>query len=229
MNQQAVIISLLHQKGGVGKSTVAVNLAAELSKEFKTLLIDCDPMASSLNFGSARSEALGEENFLTVCQKSFVKPDKTEMTGKAIRQEIKNFKDDYQILIIDSPGRSGIIATAAASVSDLVIVPVIPGFFDIWAIDETLETLDKVMAANEDLMVRILLNRRDDRTVLSKEILKHLQENEMTLFDSTLGNRTIYGHSAAGLSVVEIEKKSDAAREVEALVNEVKKTLNLGE
>lgn len=227
--KQAITICLVHQKGGVGKSTVAVNIASELSKIYKTLLIDCDPMASCLDFGNARSEQLGEMNSLSVCQKSFTLRDGSEMSGKAIRQELKSFKNDYEILVIDSPGKSGVLGKAVASVSDLVIVPVVPGYFDLWAIEGTLNSLDEVMAVNDNLIVKILMNRRDDRTNLSKDVVRFLKDKDMTLMQTTLGSRTLYGQSAAGMSVVELDRHSEAAKEITGLLKEIESILHLGE
>jgi chromosome partitioning protein len=234
----ATTISLVNQKGGVGKSTIAVNLAVELSKIYKTMLVDCDPMRSCIDFSNARSELLGEMNDLTVCGKSFVAGKSIgengetinlrgeELSPKAIRQELKTFKEDYEVIIVDSPGKTGKIGQAIASVSDLVIVPVIPGYFDAWGSDGTFEALEEIMAYNDLLEVRMLINRRDDRTNLSRDLAVFAQDR-MQVMQTTLGNRTIYGQSAAGQSVVELDHRSAAANEMTELVKEIEGILNM--
>lgn len=224
---QALTVTLLNQKGGVGKSTIAVNLAVEFSKLYKTLLIDCDPMGSCNDFGNARSQRMTEDNQLTVCSKIFRNDEGREVNGKLIRQEIKSFKEDYEMIFIDSPGRSGILGKALASVSDLVIVPMAPGIFDSWGADETKHALNEVMAINDDIKARVLMNRRDDRTNLSKVLGRFIDEGDIPPMKTALGSRTIYGHSGAGLSVVELDARSEAAGEIRELVSEIQTILGI--
>lgn len=220
--KRAITISIFHQKGGVGKTTIAVNLAAELSKIYKTILVDCDPMGSAANFGNARSESLGEINSLTAVQKNFYNQNGSEISPAAINQELKTFREDYEVMIIDTRGSQGKVAAVAAVISDLVIIPVTPGYFDLWAVSPILEELEKIMIGNPHLKVRLLLNRRDDRTNLSREVISYLREHpDISLMRTTLGNRTIYGQSGGGLSVVEIDHHSAAATEINSLLKEI--------
>ena len=227
--KQAITICLLNQKGGVGKSTIAVNLAIEFSKLYKTLLIDCDPQGSGNDFSNARSQMMMDLNDLTVCAKPFRTVDGREINGKLVRQEIKTFKEDYDIILIDSPGKSGVLGKALASVSNLVIVPIPPGFFDIWGSDETFAALREVMDIDDDIQARVLMNRRDDRTTLSKELSAFLKNNDVMPLETTFGHRTIYGQSGGGMSVVEIDHHSEAAREVLSLLSEIEIIVGLKE
>jgi chromosome partitioning protein len=224
---QALTITILNQKGGVGKSTVAVNIGAELSKLYKTIIIDCDGQGSCEDFSNARNKVLADLNDLTVCKKTF--RNGPELNGREIRQAIKTFKDDYEIVILDSPGNRDnvVLGKALASVANLVIIPVTPGYFDSYSTDSSLVDIDEVMAVNELIEARVLLNRRDGRTNLTKEMSDFIKKGKLLPMKSTLGNRTIYGYSGAGLSVVEMDHRSEAAAEVNALVEEIEIILGL--
>lgn len=224
----AKTICLLNQKGGVGKSTIAVNLGVEFSKVYKTLLIDCDPQGSCNDFSNARSRLYLELNDLTVCAKPFKTDDGKEVNGRVVRQEIKTFKEDYELILIDSPGKAGVLGKALASVSDLIIVPIAPGFFDGWGSEDTFKALAEVMAIDDNIQARILMNRRNDRTILSKELGKFIDGGDFFPMKATLGQRTIYGQSSGGMSVVEIDHNSDAAEELLKLMNEIEGILDLG-
>ena len=230
--QQAMTIAVVQQKGGAGKTTIATNLAAEFSKIYKTILVDCDRQQSCRIFGAGRSEALGEINNLTIVGKIFLLPNETIASGKAIRQELKPFKDEHQIVVMDVGGAQPTIAKAVASLADLVIIPIQPGILDVDSAGETIRDMEDLLAINEFIKVRVILNRRKDNTNLSKEVAKFefLEGHEdIDVMLTSLGDRIIYGESNQGLSVVEIDRRSIAAAEILALMEEIEELLSLEE
>ena len=221
--RKKIVILVMNQKGGVGKSTIATNLAGEFSKQCKTLLVDADPQHSALDFGKARQNELGEENKLLVVGKDY-----NQMAGKAVRDDLRMLREDYDVVVLDSPAKADVTAKSLAIVSDLVIIPIIPGYFDVWAMERTKEDiLGAIEATDGRLKARLILNRRDDRTGLSKDALEVLTKMEIPLMKASFGNRTVYGHSGGGLTVVEMKENVKAVEEMQNFIAEVQTILKL--
>jgi chromosome partitioning protein len=132
-------IAVLNQKGGVGKTTLTVNLAAgaHLSGR-RTIIVDCDTQGSAFDWSNARPEG-SRLTGLTVARadKALSLPRFRELT------------DGYDVAIIDGPPRLGDITRAAAVAADVVIVPLRPGGFDWWAASETIDLLDSADSIRE--------------------------------------------------------------------------------
>ena len=211
-----VTIMFTNKKGGVGKTTLATNVAAELSRRYKTLLIDADDQCSAVDFGAARMNTLGDDNLLQVISKNY-----TPMKPDAIRRDVRMLKEDYEFIVIDTPPESNQMTQSLMVVSDLVLIPVNPSYYDVWAMVQIQNDVLKVIAATEDrLQARIVLNQRDDRQKLSGEAKEAIAQLEIPVAKTTIGQRAAWRKCKEGLSV--IEKKQQMARlELEHLVDEI--------
>lgn len=204
-------IAVLNQKGGVGKTSLATNLAAAAHLEgLRTLVVDMDRQGSSLDWSAARVEG-SKLAGLTV-----VKADKALAVPR-----FREMARGYEVVILDGPPRIGDITRSAACAADVVVIPVQPGPFDLWAASETLELLDGADAIRQELgrpKVRRLfvLNRAATGTVLAREAPGALKEHGELA--GIIHQRIAFPEaSAVGESVLTVEPEGAASIEIRRL------------
>lgn len=203
-----MIITIGNSKGGVGKSTIACNLAAMAAKdEKKVLLIDADPQASSLNFRSIRDN----DNIKA-----------SAITTPTLHKDLADF-DNFELIIIDSGGRDSSIFRSAILASDILIIPVLPSVYDIWATQDTLEIVKEAQMYNEKMISRFLLNQVMPNTIMARDALEALEKNkEIPILKNRLGSRAAFKNAlATGQGVVEHSPKSKASDELTACYYEI--------
>jgi chromosome partitioning protein len=203
-----MIITIGNSKGGVGKSTIACNLACMAAKENKkVLLVDADPQASSLNFRSIR-------------EADDIKA--TAITTPTLHKDLKEFTN-FDLIIIDSGGRDSVIFRSAILAADILIIPVLPSVYDIWATSDTLEIVQEAKVYNEKLIARFLLNMVMPNTIMAREALQALEEKkDIPILKNQLGARSSFKNGLiSGQGVIEHDPKSKAAQELEACYHEI--------
>ena len=205
-----MIISVLNIKGGVGKTTVATNLAVGISKTGKSvLLIDTDTQGSAVAW---RGEREDDKAPITVISLS---------AAAALRKQIIGFRDSFDCVIIDGSPHVDALAAVSIAASDLVILPVGPSPLDIWATAKMVTQIEDAQVINPAIKARFLINKFNKVTLLSKETRAVLEEFTVPVLNTTLGNRVAYADTMTqGMSALEWTDRK-AKDEVREFVNEV--------
>ena len=146
-----MIITAINAKGGVGKTTLAVNLAVALALAGRDLLlVDGDEQGTALTFTQLRAERLGQAGYTAVA-----------LTGAALRSQVRQLATKYDDIIIDVGGRDTGSLRAALTVADTLLVPVQPRSFDVWALDQVSALVAEAREINEGLRAVAVLNGAD--------------------------------------------------------------------
>jgi chromosome partitioning protein len=196
-------------KGGVGKTTAAVNIAAMRSQDHDVLLIDGDEQASSSDFTSVRNETRGSAGYTAV-----------KLTGAAIRSEGLQLAKKFDDVVIDVGGRDTAGQRAALSIADVLAVPFLPSSFDLWALESVSKLVEEAQAFNDNLQAYTFVNRADPQGRDNDEARELAAEvQNLMVLDEQLGNRKAFRSAAAqGLTVVEFKPRDPKAiAEIEAL------------
>lgn len=213
------VITVGATKGGVGKSTIACNLAvAAAEDDKKVLLIDADVQGSSMAFRAER-----EKNDITC----------VAITNNTIHKNISQFQD-FDIVIIDCGGRDGMTFRSGmlAAQNGCLIIPIEASQYSIWGTEDTLNILTDARDFG-DLPAYFLFNKVPaGRSLLkedTKEAVKTLQKQvNVGLLETNLFQRADYAKSiTSGEGVIEYAPKSKAADEINALYRELKEILKL--
>lgn len=208
------IYAVVNTKGGVGKTTTAVHLAALLAATGgATLLIDGDPQASAASWAAWRRDAAHRTSPTTTC-----------LTGKAILSEGKALAAGFAHTVVDAGGRDSAGLRAALLLADIAIIPVGASHLDAAAMTDLLEVVGLAREYNPELDVRVLLSRVDPRTRDTGDMLAFLAEQNLRVLATRICERVAYRRAIGeGAIVHEVAKGRDAqaVAEMEAFLKEV--------
>lgn len=214
-----MIISVTSLKGGVGKSTIAQNLAVCFAHSgYKVCIADADTNQSSVRWSGLRDESLPGVLVTGL-------PD-----GKELAKNVKILNDTYEIILIDGTPSLSPTASKILLLADLVVIPVLPSALDLWA---TQQFLDRYTEACEQREAQIpayfLLNQLDERTTLGKEAreaLDDFREAGLRTFQSSVKPRAAYKKAVIeGRGVFEYSDPK-AKEEMVALSNEIQQIIS---
>lgn len=203
-----MIISLVNQKGGVGKTTTAVNLASSLArKNLRLVLVDLDPQGSATKWhdveGNQAFEILNRSNLFTA-------------------SDLEALSTAYDYVIVDAPPAINELTRNVLEVSDVTVIPVTPSSLDLWACADTLKMAKEVQEKHPGLEIKFLVNRKIPGTRAGREIRQALREYNTGVMNTELCQRVAYVDAMKyGVSVMQFAPGSKAAQEIEQLCDEI--------
>ena len=207
-----MIIALTGQKGGIGKSTTAVNLAvAALARGRRVLLVDADPQGTVRTWGEVASEA-GQKTPTIVAMGATM-----HRTG-----QLGAVAPSYDLTIIDCPPRHGEVSRSALMIADVAIFPCGPTAVDAWALSSAAEVFEEARALREGLQGCVLITRKQGRTAIAKSARAALETSGLPVLGTELGHRVAYQEAlAAGKGVTSHAPRDAAAKEIFNLLDEL--------
>ncbi|HFJ2259347.1 TPA: AAA family ATPase [Campylobacter jejuni] len=223
-----MVISIINEKGGSGKTTLAVNLSARLAEDGdNVLLIDADPQKSTEVFSDMRSQSKLEPLFSSVSK-----------TGISLGDEIKRMKNSFDSIIVDTGGRDSKEMRKAILSSNIIIIPTIPSQYDVNVLDHMLNIYQEVTEFNSELLALILVNRVSPNPFLAKE-LNNLKDyineakkdkglEKVIMLESVIYERQAYRKAVIeGKSIKEFCDSNDKAlKDFEGFYQELLKIVN---
>jgi chromosome partitioning protein len=210
-----MIVTLMGQKGGVGKSTTAICLGmAAFERGLSTLLVDADPQGTLRTWSEVAAENQRQVPTVVSMGASMHRPGQLDTVAKG-----------YDWTFIDCPPRHGDVQRSALMITDLAILPCGPSASDVWALSTSLELIRSARELRESLQACIVITRKQPRTALGKDARAVLETSELVVLESELLYRVAYQEAlAAGTGVTSQGRRRDAAAgEVQRLFEEVEK------
>lgn len=204
------VIAVLNQKGGVGKSTLSTHLARGFQLAGSdVLLVDSDPQ------GSARDWAAANEN-QPVAVVGLDRP--------SLDKDIKKVAGRRDLIIIDGAARLEAMIVSAIKAADLVLIPVQPSPYDIWAASELVDLVkQRIELTDGALRAAFIINRAITGTRIGREVGEAIAGYELPVLNSVIHQRILFATSAAtGSTVLDDEPNSEAANEIQELLKEIR-------
>lgn len=204
------VTAVINQKGGAGKTTLAMNLAAGLARRAGTVVIDLDPQGSSLQWASQ-----GREPFPATVK---------QISGKWDARTLHQNYRAYHHMVLDCPPSLDSHASIQAlRACDVALIPVLPSPIDLWASLRLPQEIAEARKVNRNLKAYLVLNQIEPKSAISSAMHDALAEFGVPVLNAVIRRRAAYrGAALEGLSVYQMGSRGAlAADEIEAIINEV--------
>jgi chromosome partitioning protein len=208
------VIGFLNQKGGVGKTTLAVHVADVLARRGnRTLLVDADPQGSALDWAASRQT----DPLFPVAG----------LPRASIHKELPTLALGFDYSVIDGPPRVYDVAKSAIMACDLIVIPVQPSPYDVWAAKEIMDQLREVAIYKPTLQSVFAINRKIVNTALGRDVAQALHEYPIPVLRTAICQRVAFAESATkGQTVFDTDPDSPACQELAALVDDILEHIN---
>jgi chromosome partitioning protein len=205
----ARVIAVVNQKGGAGKTTISLNLAAALADTgARVLLIDADPQHTASDWSAVREKA---PPFMLI-----------GLPQPVLHRDVPKLAADYDYVVIDGPPRNYEVTRSAIAAADLVLIPVQPSGADFWASRETVKLAQEAYAFKETQKSVLIVSRRKGQTALGRDIREALASFEIPILQADVPDRIAYAEvMTAGTTMIESQPKGPGAQDFRVLLAEI--------
>lgn len=210
-----MIISILNQKGGTGKTTLAVNIARQYTiNNKKTLLVDSDSQGSAQRW----HERSGGDLI-----------DMTCLPMTTLDKDVLKFTKTYERIIIDGIPRISTLTICAIKAADLILIPVQPSPYDIWATEDLVRNVkDRIEMTEGRTKAAFIVSRKIKGTTIGREVYGELEKLELPIFQCGTHQRIDYTTSVdRGMTVVDHQyQNTEASKEISLITAEIERFTN---
>lgn len=207
-----MIVAFASQRGGVGKTTLALHVAGELARRGERVtLIDADPQESALGWALARTWSERPRRFAVV-----------GLAHETLYREVPDIARANDHVVIDGPPRTAGLTHAVLVAADRVVIPVQPGPFDIWTRHEIVDLVKQVQVFKPRLTAAFVTNRVIPGTVIARAMAKPLLRSEVGRLPVEVRQRVLFAEClSCGLLACELEPQGRAAWDIRRLVSAI--------
>ena len=204
-----MILAVLNQKGGVGKTTLTLHVAAGLALQgARVLVVDADPQGSARDWAAARTA-----------------PPLFPVVGldrPTLHRDVPTLAADYDHVVIDGPPRTTEVTRSALLAADVALIPVQPSPYDVWACAQLVTLVKEASVFKETLKSVFMISRKIVNTAIGRDVGEALAAYALPVLHTAIAQRVAFAESAAtGQTVLETDPHGPAAREVTRLIREL--------